>query len=148
MRAQRTFRSWTRLLARNSNKSGHAPSRAAHPIWHEKGLLVPVLTSYLLLSNLQMSLRARQIAGGASPSLAQGGRSLAQVASDSKSTTFPRLSHGEEALADTNPQQSAGPALAPADSKLIQLEAQAAADAAQLAHFHNLNQTCSLCPDR
>ena len=33
MRAQRTFRSWTRLLARNSNKSGHAPSCAAYPIW-------------------------------------------------------------------------------------------------------------------
>lgn len=85
-----------------------------------------------------MSLRGRQNAGGASPSLAQRGRSFAQAVSDSRSTTFSRLSYGEEALADTNPQQSAGPALAPADSKLIQLQAQAAANAAQLAHFQNL----------
>jgi hypothetical protein len=34
-RATRIFRPWTRQLARNSNKSGHALSRAAHPIWKQ-----------------------------------------------------------------------------------------------------------------
>ena len=50
MRAQRTFRYWTRLLARNSNKSGHAPSRAAHPIWQQTtpGFLPQILTVNLL----------------------------------------------------------------------------------------------------
>ncbi len=33
MRASTTFPPWKRQLARISNKSGHAPSSTAHPIW-------------------------------------------------------------------------------------------------------------------